>query len=87
MRWRSGNLPHRADRVRRPVVLSSDDFSFPPPEQAMKEPNGLLAIGGDLSPHRLLNAYAHGVFPWFSDEESPILWWSPDPRAVIFPSR
>jgi leucyl/phenylalanyl-tRNA--protein transferase len=85
MRLRSGNLPRRADRVRRPVVLSSNDFSFPPPEQAMKEPNGLLAIGGDLSPRRLLNAYAHGIFPWFSDDASPILWWSPDPRAVIFP--
>ena len=52
----------------------------------MTEPNGLLAMGGDLSPQRLLNAYAQGIFPWFSDDESPILWWSPDPRAVIVPS-
>ena len=51
----------------------------------MKEPNGLLAMGGDLSPQRLLGAYAQGIFPWFSDDAGPILWWSPDPRAIFFP--
>ena len=57
---------------------------FPPVEQALIEPNGLLAAGGDLSPERLLDAYARGIFPWFN-EEDPVLWWSPDPRMVIFP--
>jgi leucyl/phenylalanyl-tRNA--protein transferase len=59
---------------------------FPPVERSEREPNGLLAIGGDLSPTRLLNAYRSGVFPWYS-EEQPILWWSPDPRTVLFPQR
>jgi leucyl/phenylalanyl-tRNA---protein transferase len=57
---------------------------FPPLESARKEPNGLLAVGGDLSPQRLLEAYRQGIFPWFS-EGDPILWWSPDPRMVLFP--
>lgn len=57
---------------------------FPPIEKALKSPNGLLCAGGDLSPRRLLDAYAHGIFPWFS-EGDPILWWSPDPRMVLFP--
>ena len=65
--------------------LASDE-PFPPVEEAWDDPNGLLAIGGDLSPERLLNAYRSGVFPWFSQGE-PIYWWSPDPRAVIFPSQ
>jgi leucyl/phenylalanyl-tRNA--protein transferase len=52
---------------------------------ALDAPNGLLAVGGDLSPARLLDAYRHGVFPWFNEGE-PILWWSPDPRMVLFPS-
>jgi leucyl/phenylalanyl-tRNA--protein transferase len=52
----------------------------------MSEPNGLLAIGGDLSPVRLLRAYRHGIFPWFSPGD-PILWWSPDPRTVLFPEQ
>ena len=55
---------------------------FPKPELA--EPNGLLAVGGDLSPQRLLQAYASGIFPWYN-EGQPILWWSPDPRLVLFP--
>lgn len=55
---------------------------FPPAEHALAEPNGLLAWGGDLSPQRLMNAYRHGIFPWFS-EDDPILWWSPDPRTVF----
>lgn len=57
---------------------------FPDPAQAEEEPNGLLAVGGDLHPQRLLNAYATGVFPWYSDDQ-PILWWSPDPRTVLYP--
>ena len=57
---------------------------FPPIEKALKAPNGLLCAGGDLSPRRLLDAYAHGIFPWFS-EGDPILWWSPDPRMVLYP--
>lgn len=65
-------------------VLSPFSVDFPPPEQALDEPNGLLALGGDLAPERLLNAYRLGIFPWFS-EDQPILWWSPEPRAVLFP--
>jgi len=57
---------------------------FPPLERASKEPNGLLAVGGDLSPGRLLAAYRRGIFPWFTAGD-PILWWSPDPRMVLFP--
>jgi leucyl/phenylalanyl-tRNA---protein transferase len=57
---------------------------FPPVESALKHPNGLLAAGGDLSPERLLDGYRRGIFPWFS-EGDPILWWSPDPRMVLFP--
>ena len=62
------------------------DQPFPPVEQAETEPNGLLAVGGDLSSVRLLNAYRRGIFPWYSDEQ-PILWWSPDPRTVLYPER
>lgn len=58
---------------------------FPPVHLAMRDPNGLLAIGGDLSEQRLLRAYAQGVFPWFNPDE-PILWWCPDPRAVLLPA-
>jgi leucyl/phenylalanyl-tRNA--protein transferase len=57
---------------------------FPPPSEALTEPNGLLAAGGDLSPDRLLSAYSQGIFPWYS-EGQPILWWCPDPRAVLWP--
>lgn len=59
---------------------------FPDPSLAEREPNGLLAIGGDLSVPRLLNAYRAGIFPWYS-EGQPILWWSPDPRTVLYPER
>lgn len=58
------------------------DAPFPPAETALREPDGLLAVGGDLTPVRLLNAYAGGVFPWFSHGQ-PLLWWSPDPRMVF----
>jgi len=57
---------------------------FPPVAQALQQPNGLLAVGGDLSPQRLLTAYRRGIFPWFGPDD-PILWWSPDPRMVLFP--
>jgi leucyl/phenylalanyl-tRNA--protein transferase len=60
------------------------NLSFPPVTRALRDPNGLLAVGGDLSPERILTAYRHGIFPWFSPGE-PILWWSPDPRMVLFP--
>lgn len=55
---------------------------FPPVEQAMTDPNGLLAAGADLSTERLLDAYLRGIFPWFG-EDDPLLWWSPDPRMVL----
>jgi leucyl/phenylalanyl-tRNA--protein transferase len=66
---------------RTPAVLGPDPV-FPPVEDALREPDGLLAIGGDLSMPRLLAAYRHGIFPWFSAGQ-PILWWSPDPRMVF----
>src|SRR3954468_16322291 len=62
--------------------LDAED-PFPPVDQALRDPNGLLAAGGDLSPARLLEAYRRGIFPWFGDED-PLLWWSPDPRMVLF---
>jgi leucyl/phenylalanyl-tRNA--protein transferase len=66
-------------------MLTRDPESpFPPADSALDNPQGLLAIGGDLSPARLINAYRHGIFPWYSDDQ-PILWWSPVPRCVIFP--
>lgn len=61
------------------------DTPFPPLEFAMRDPNGLLAVGADLSPERLLDAYRRGIFPWYSDGD-PILWWSPDPRMVLDPA-
>ncbi len=63
--------------------LRADD-RFPPVERALAEPNGLLAAGADLSVPRLLEAYANGIFPWYG-EGQPLLWWSPDPRMVLFP--
>ncbi len=74
MGWLSAMQLHR---------LSEDRPHFPPPEMALDEPNGLLAFGGDLSEQRLLNAYRNGIFPWYSPGD-PILWWSPDPRAVLY---
>lgn len=65
-------------------LLRPDDIRFPPVEFA--SPEGLLALGGDLSAARLLEAYRHGIFPWYS-EGQPILWWSPDPRMVLFPEK
>ncbi|MBK1733939.1 leucyl/phenylalanyl-tRNA--protein transferase [Halorhodospira abdelmalekii] len=69
LRWLNANRPEEP---------------FPPAEQALAEPNGLLAVGGDLSPARLLSAYRSGVFPWYG-EGQPILWWSPDPRGLFCP--
>ena len=66
-----------------PVYLLDRELAFPDPELAE---DGLLAIGGDLSPQRLLQAYANGIFPWYSDDE-PIMWWSPDPRCILYPER
>jgi leucyl/phenylalanyl-tRNA--protein transferase len=61
--------------------LEADD-PFPPADLALRNPNGLLAAGADLSPARLIDAYTHGIFPWFNDDD-PVLWWSPDPRMVL----
>ena len=66
--------------------LSPDNCDFPPLSTALKQPDGLLAGGGDLSVERLTAAYRHGCFPWFSPGQ-PILWWSPNPRTVLFPER
>lgn len=63
-----------------PIFRLVDDIVFPPPDYA--DPSGLLAIGGDLSSERLLEAYRNGIFPWYSDDQ-PILWWSPDPRFML----
>ncbi|MDH2242465.1 leucyl/phenylalanyl-tRNA--protein transferase [Pseudomonas sp. GD03909] len=64
--------------------LKRDDLTFPPLETALRDPNGLLAAGGDLSAERLVAAYRHGCFPWYQDGQ-PLLWWSPDPRTVLYP--
>ncbi len=72
--------------VEGPFWLDNDDVNlFPPIQYALEDPNGLLCAGGDLSPERLLAAYQYSLFPWFNDDQ-PILWWSPNPRAVIFPA-
>jgi len=67
-----------------PILDSDPGSPFPPTDQVLEEPQGLLAVGGDLSPTRLINAYRQGIFPWFS-EDQPILWWLPSPRCVIYP--
>ena len=67
-----------------PVYLLSDDLIFPSPKLAARE--GLLAVGGDLSRERLLLAYRMGIFPWYSENE-PIMWWSPDPRLILYPDQ
>ncbi|MBN2078307.1 MAG: leucyl/phenylalanyl-tRNA--protein transferase [Spirochaetes bacterium] len=65
-----------------PIFALTEEIDFPPVELA--EPGGVLAVGGDLSTERLIEAYTNGIFPWYSDDE-PIIWWSPDPRFVLFP--
>lgn len=74
--------------TQRPLWISPGDLSldFPDVSQALREPDGLLAVGGDLTADRILSAYRRGIFPWYSDNQ-PILWWSPDPRTVLFPAR
>jgi len=67
------------------LTPEGDHEWFPPLEQALDEPEGLLAAGGDLSPPRLLAAYRRGIFPWYSAGQ-PVLWWAPDPREVLFPA-
>lgn len=69
-----------------PILARDPESPFPPTDQALDEPQGLLAIGGDLSPARLINAYRQGIFPWYSIGQ-PIMWWSPAPRCVIVPDR
>ena len=66
------------------ITWLTDDDDFPPLQQALTEPNGLLAAGDSLEASRLLAAYRRGIFPWYSDRQ-PVLWWSPDPRMVLFP--
>jgi len=73
-----------SERQYKPVIAwLAPGEPFPPIEQAMVEPNGLLAAGGELTAERLVQAYRRGIFPWYSDEQ-PILWWSPDPRFVLY---
>lgn len=79
---------HQEKPLQWPVFLHPDDETtpFPPAALAMREPNGLLAVGGSLTSARLEQAYRCGIFPWFSPGQE-ILWWSPDPRAVLFPEK
>src|SRR5690606_18857708 len=91
-RWRAEGAPaplalpcHGSRRVSQalPFLLGTDPGArFPDPAHALRDPDGLLAVGGDLAPERLLRAYAQGIFPWYS-EGQPVLWWSPDPRTVF----
>lgn len=67
-----------------PILAPDPESPFPPTGQALDNPQGLLAIGGDLSPTRLINAYRRGIFPWYAHDQ-PILWWSPAPRCVMYP--
>ena len=66
------------------IRLLEGDDEFPPTDHALADPNGLLAVGGDLTPQRLLSAYRLGIFPWY-EAPQPVLWWTPDPRSVLFP--
>ncbi|WP_431125193.1 leucyl/phenylalanyl-tRNA--protein transferase [Flagellimonas flava] len=72
------------DGINIPLHFLGDQLEFPPVQMASSD--GLLAVGGDLSPERLLLAYKNGIFPWFN-EDALILWWSPDPRMVLFPQK
>ena len=69
-----------------PIFRIPRELVFPDPALAEAEPNGLLGVGGDLSADRLMLAYRSGIFPWYSPGQ-PILWWSPDPRMVLYPDR
>lgn len=66
------------------MLLEHNLIDFPDPVHALDHPNGLLAVGGDLGPERLIRAYQSGIFPWY-EKDQPILWWSPDPRSVLLP--
>jgi leucyl/phenylalanyl-tRNA---protein transferase len=66
------------------ILSLADGGEFPPTSEALDDPNGLLAVGGDLSVNRLLAAYSRGIFPWY-EQPQPVLWWSPDPRSVLLP--
>ena len=66
--------------------LAPNEYGFPDPQNARLDADGLLAIGGDLQPARLLAAYANGIFPWFNSDQDQILWWCPDPRGVLVPN-
>ena len=68
-------------------LLSRQSPTFPPVDRALEDPNGLLAVGGALTSDWLTMAYRRGIFPWFDDDDGPILWWCPDPRAVLMPDR
>jgi leucyl/phenylalanyl-tRNA--protein transferase len=68
-------------------LLSRQSPTFPPVDRALGDPKGLLAVGGALTTEWLTLAYQRGIFPWFDDDDGPILWWSPDPRAVLRPDR
>lgn len=68
-------------------LLSRTKPAFPPVDRALDDPNGLLAVGGQLDTEWLTMAYRRGIFPWFDSDSSPILWWCPDPRAVIYPDQ
>ncbi|TNE77914.1 MAG: leucyl/phenylalanyl-tRNA--protein transferase [Gammaproteobacteria bacterium] len=68
------------------TLLDDINPAFPHPDNAMREPDGLLAVGGNLSTSTLLSAYRQGIFPWYESGQ-PLLWWSPDPRAVLFPEQ
>jgi leucyl/phenylalanyl-tRNA--protein transferase len=70
----------------RQIQYLNSKGDFPPSSEAMEYPNGLLAVGGDLSPQRLLRAYKRGIFPWY-EEPQPVLWWTPDPRSVLYPGQ
>lgn len=79
-------MSHRYYQLTTGNVIHLDaDCAFPPIHYALTEPNGLIAIGGALTTERLLEAYQQGIFPWFSDDE-PVMWWSPNPRMVLFPN-
>ena len=68
------------------IWLHETNHQFPKVSEALEEPDGLLAVGGDLSAERLLEAYRNGIFPWY-EEDQPILWWSPNPRCVLYPDQ
>jgi leucyl/phenylalanyl-tRNA--protein transferase len=79
-------VTNKANDIEVPVVLDPKFPQFPSPELALVEPDGLLALGGNLSPDTLVHAYRCGIFPWY-EQHQPILWWSPGQRAVIYPDQ